>query len=168
MSNHKYKLHWAPDAVVYTVDQFRDWMFGAVQGERCLYHVGQMLTDQVDRPHLKLLGDYAVLMSGFDAVVITQRRIEDGMYQYFAARRDFKVRNLPKSVALGDIKVRIFLSLRAVHRRAAGVSAIRSIRAELACSIEEAQAIMAEMIRDDLVTDTKPPVITKAGKAALI
>lgn len=168
MGTDKHRLHWNPDAVVYTMDQFKDWMFSAPQGDRCLYHIGQMLTDQEDRPHLKVLGDYAALMSEFGAVVITQRRVDDGLYQYFAARREFKLRSLPKLVATGEIPVRLFLALRAVHDRSSDVSARRAIRDALSCSEADSQNMLDEMMRAELVKAGRPPKITDAGKAALI
>jgi hypothetical protein len=168
LGTEKHRLHWNPDAVVYTMDQFRDWMFSAPQGDRCLYHIGQMLTDQEDRPHLKFLGDYAALMSEFGAVVITQRRVDAGMYQYFAARREFKLRSLPKAVATGEIPVRLFLSLRAVNDRSSDVSARRAIRDALSCSEDESQEMLEEMMKTGLVKKGRPPKITDAGKAVLI
>lgn len=143
-------------------------MFGAVQGERCLYHIGQMLTDQEERPHLKPLGDYAALMSDFGAVVITQRRVDDGLYQYFAARRNFNLRTIPKSVATGEIEVRVFLSLRAVHQRSSDMSARRAVRDALSCSEAESQDMLDAMIKAELVKHGRPPKITDIGKAVLV
>lgn len=168
MRQDRHRLHWNPDAVVYTLDQFRDWMFSAAQGERCLYHIGQMLTDQEERPHLKPLGDYAALMSEFGAVVITQRRVDAGLYQYFAARRRFNLRTIPKAVAVGEIDVRLFLSLRAVHERSPDMSARRAVRDALSCSEAESQEMLDAMIKAKLVKAGRPPKITDVGKAVLI
>lgn len=168
MGQGNHKLHWSPDAVVYKLDQFRDWMFSAARGERCLYHIGQMLVDQEERPDLKLLGDYVVLMSEFGALVITQRRVGEGLYQYFAARREFNLRSIPRSVSTGDINVRLFLSLRAVNSRPADVSARRAIRDTLSCSEIESQKILDAMIAADLVKPGRPPTVTDAGKEVLI
>ena len=143
-------------------------MFSAPQGDRCLYHIGQMLTDQEDRPHLKLLGDYAALMSEFGAVVITQRRVDAGLYQYFAARREFKARNLPRSVASCEIPVRLFVALRAVNERETRISARRSIRDAMSCSETESIDILQELIESDLIDNGRAHKITSAGKAALI
>lgn len=150
------------------MDQFKDWMFSAPQGDRCLYHIGQMLTDQEGMPHLKVLGDYAALMSEFGAVVITQRRVDAGLYQYFAARREFKLRSLPRLVATGEIPVRLFLALRAVDDRSSDVSARRAIRDALSCSEADSQDMLDQMIRAELVKAGRPPKITDAGKASLL
>lgn len=168
MAIKRHQLHWNPDAVAYTVDQFRDWMFSAPQGDRCLYHIGQMLIDQIELPHLKLMGDYAALMSEFGALVITQRRVDDGLYQYFAARREYKLRSLPKQVATGEIPVRLFLALRSVHNRSPDVSARRAIRDALSCTESGSQEMLFNLMRAGLIKDGRPPIITDEGKAALI
>jgi len=164
----KHKLHWVPDAVVYTLEHFRDWMFAADTGEKCLYHIGQVLVDQQERPSLKYIADYASLMSDYGAVLLNQKRVHAGLYQYFASRTSFPVRTIPKSVATGEVEVRMFVSIRAVHKRAADISAKRAIRDILSCSEQESSDMLDSLIAAELIIKGRPPKITVKGKGVLV
>ena len=164
----KHALHWAPDAVVYTLPQLRDWMFGAESGEKCIYHIGQILVDQKDRHSLKGIADYAALMSDYGAILLNQKRVESGLYQYFASRTSFPVRTIPKAVANLEIEVRMFVSVRAVHKRAADMSARRVIRDILSCSEDESAEILKELFAAGLLIKGRPPKITDKGKGVLV
>lgn len=168
MRQDRHRLHWTPDAVAFNLDQFRDWVFSAPRGDRCLYHIGQLLVDQEERPGLKALGDYAALMSDYGAVVITQKRIEAGMYQYFAARRDFNILAVPKSLATGAIDVETFISLRSILERPTESSARRVIRDVLSCSEAYSQEIMDKLIKQGFVKAGRPPTVTNKGREAMV
>ena len=164
----KHALHWAPDAVVYDLPQLRDWIFGSEVGEKCIYHIGQILVDQKDRKSLRGIADYAALMSDYGAVLLNQKRVEAGMYQYFASRTNFPVRTIPKAVANLEIEVRMFVSVRAVHQRAADMSARRVIRDILSCSEDESAEILKGLFESGLLTKGRPPKITDKGKGVLV
>lgn len=163
----RFRPHWTPDAVVYALPQLRDWLFAAAASERCLYHVGQMLVDQEDRPQLKRLGDYAALMADLGALVLTQRRMGDGLYQYFAARTGLAARSLPRAVSTCEVDVPLYLAIRAVHTRPAAMAARRAICRALSCSEAEAGDIFQRLVSDGLIEDGRPPVLTDAGRKAL-
>lgn len=164
----KHKLHWIPDAVVYTLPQLRDWMFTAESSEKCIYHIGQILVDQHDRPSLKGIADYAALMSDYGAILLNQKRVEAGLYQYFASRTSFPVRTIPKAVANLEIEVRMFISVKAVHKRAADMSARRVIRDILSCSEQESADMLKGLIKAGLFIQGRPPKITDKGKGILV
>lgn len=157
MRNTRHRPHWVPDAVVYELEQFRDWMFAADHGERCLYHIGMMMVDQENRPNLKDLGDYAALMADCGAISITQKRIGEGMYQYYACRTDKPCRMLPRAVAMGEINVRIYLILRAIHTRENRVSAKKAIRDAVTITEAEATKVLQMFVDAGMVNKGKPP-----------
>lgn len=163
MSRDGYRLHWIPDCVAFDRDQLRDWLFRARAGERCLYHIGQMLIDQEDRPTLRLMGDYAALMAEFGVILLNQKRVAAGLYQYFASRTSVQVRSVPRAVASGDVEIRLFLSLRAIHTRAPDVSARRAVRDALSCSEHASQEVLDSMMAAGLLSPGRPPTITDAG-----
>ena len=161
--------YWTPDAVVFSVEQFRRWLFLAAQGERCLYHIGQMLIDQEDRPvSLKPIGDYAAIMAEYRAVILTQKRTDEGIYQYFAVRTDVPTRTMPRAVSVGDVSVEHFIALKSIHNKENGLSAHRAIRFALGCSQEKARDVMHELIAAGLLEDGRAPSLTKAGRKALV
>lgn len=164
---HSYKLHWSPDAVAYNLDQFRNWIFSSSRGEKCLYHIGQIAIDQENSPPLRNMGDYASLMSDFRVVAISQRRVGDGMFQYFAARTSHSIRAVPESLATGILSVKTYISLRAVSDRQGMVSTKRAIMDATGTNREEATLILQEMIKMNLIENNNPSQITSAGKAAL-
>ena len=127
-----------------------------------------MSVDQEARPFLKGLGDYAALMSEFGVIMLNQKRVEHGHYQYFASRTDRRLTSMPKAVSVGDIEVRLYLALRSVHNRASNVSAKRAIRHELSCSEDESEKILLKLITQSLIKDGRPPHITEQGKVALL
>lgn len=141
-------------------------MFAAAPGEKCLYHIGQMLVDQEKRPDLKRLGDYAVLMSDFGAVAIAQRRMGEGVSQYIAARTDRPTRGIPKNVGLGNVSVDLYRVLNAIHNREKRVAVRKSIRNALICSEADASDILDALIVYGIVDPGIPPAgpsLTKAG-----
>lgn len=168
MGQSRHRLHWIPDEVVYTLEQFREWMLGASQGERCLYHIGQMHTDRVVSDQVREIGEYAGLMSEFGVIVITQRRVRENRYQYFAAKREIGGFRIPEAVSRGRVDVRTYLSLRAVRDRPACMSAQKSIRGVFSCSDEEGKGILSRLIELDLVTSGQPSELTGLGRKALL
>jgi hypothetical protein len=154
--------------VVYSVDQFRDWLFMAGQGEVCLYHVGHMLVDQVGRPALKLLGDYAMLMSDFSAVRITHRRADDGVFQYFAARSSTRMAQVPQGVGTGQVPVQTYRALEAILRKGPRLSIRRTIRERLAMSEEDSDRLVSRLIKDGLLVDASPPELSDHGRRAMM
>lgn len=157
IGSSRYRPHWQPDAVVYSLEQFRDWMFTASPGERCIYHTGQMLIDQETRPFLKDLGNYAVLMADFGAVRIAQKRAGDGIFQYFASRTETGTGTLPRSVTLGEVNVRTYKVLAAIHNRETRVSARKAIRDAITSTEDEAVAIFDQLVASGVVNKGKPP-----------
>lgn len=157
--------------MVYNLGQFRDWMFSAAAGERCLYHSGQMLADQDGRPDLKHLGRYVVLMTDLGAVRIIQKRADENLYQYFASRTDMPARNLPRSVALGDVSVATYKVLSAIHMRERRVSVKKAIRDAITITEEEAAEILDRMIAAGIVNPGTPrgrgPYLERIGLEAL-
>jgi hypothetical protein len=171
LKTERYQLHKKPDAVVYDLDQFRDWMFCAQVADRCLYHVGQMLVDQEKRPDLKYLGDYASFMAELGAVRLVQARKAEGLYQYFASRTDVAANSLPSNLALGKVSVSLYRILSAIHQRQRRVSAAKSIRDAIICSDEEAKHILKELAEKKIVnmgkTRVQGPYLEKIGIEAL-
>lgn len=156
------------DAVVYSVEQFRDWIYSSSKGELCLYHSGQMLLDQEGRPQLKRLGDYAALMSDFGVIIINQLRKQEGLAHYLARRTAYRSNSIPKLVGTGLVEVPCFISLRAVESRDAHQSVRRAIRDVLSCGETEAAHMFAQLLKMGYIREGRPPEITPSGARVLI
>lgn len=146
-----------PDAVTYSIDQFRDWIFKARRGELCLFHVGQMAVDQQDRPLLKDLSAFASIMSDYNIAITTQRRASEGIYQYFATRTDAPANLMPKSLAMGSVTINTFIAIRAISKKQEAYSLRRAIRDAMLCSEIEAQAMLDVLVKQKFVSSSTAP-----------
>lgn len=127
-----------------------------------------MVVDQEDRPFLRDLGEYALLMSDFRAVILIQKRRDEGVYMYLATRTEFPIRRVPQAVATGEIGVKEFLTLKAVAERSPDKSARRAVRDALSCSEEYSQFMLEAMVKQGLIEDGRPPLITRSGRRLLL
>ncbi len=155
------------DAVVFSVDQFRDWLYEAVRGELCLYHSGSMGIDKESRPHLQELGGYANLMSDLDAVNLISARKGPGLYHYLARRTSLKASSIPRLVGTGMVGVQFYICLRAIHTRDPHLSVKRAIRDILSCSEEESAKMFSDLVKKGFIREGRPPSLTEAGVSVL-
>lgn len=119
-----------------------------------------MRVDQENSQNLRKIGDYAALMSDFGVVVLTQKRMGEGIYQYFAARTDHLMRMVPKRVASGEVSVSLFKVLQGISDRAENMSVRRAIRDSISCSEESSAAIMQDLIAQGFLLPGRPPQMT--------
>ena len=170
------KLHWTPDACAFTVYQFRDWLYKAEVGERCLYHIGQIKIDQGEFPHLINYSRYVMLMSDYGAVRINQAR--SGMaseFQYYASRLKFDLRSIPESVGTCAVGPDIFIALGCVYELQSStgrgqISTRHMVKEALACRDSDIDKIYEEMYRCGYIIKEggKRIVVTDKGMEVLI
>jgi len=155
------------DAVVFSVDQFRDWLYTAKRDELCLYHSGSIVIDQESMHHLKPLGDYASLMSDLGAVLLNQSRKGAGLYHYLARRTSMKAVSIPKLVGTGAVEVPFYICLKAIKTRDPHKSVKRAIRDILSCSEKESAAMFNKLVSQGYITEGRPPALTETGVSVL-
>lgn len=167
MNGDALKLARIPDAVVYSVEQFRDWVFSVKPGSLCMYHVGAMSNDREDDRRTDTLAKYASLMEEMCIVRLVSQRRAEGLYHYFASKTDTPANLAPRAVATCEIDAATYVALRAIYERQAGVGAKQALRLELGCNDDGVQSMFGRLLRGSLITDAQPTELTKAGLRAL-
>ena len=159
-------------AHAHSAKTFRGWLRGAVPGDRCIYHVGEIARDRASSRDLDELAD--VVLMFVDIGVVTHRaerlRLAVGVQTVYTVTRA-KSPPGPKALRDGAIKPTEWRALRAIADRDVNSrqSATRAMR-DRAGIPERHGKILLETMRFKGLVDCDPVTgwdVTDAGMAML-
>lgn len=122
---------------------FCAWASEAAAGDRCTYHIGNLVSDRVAYPELHMLAETILLLQEGGFVIGGQQRIRlvtvQG-YAYSVTRTGGG--KAPRSVLSGVLTATQYRALEAIRGRASAVSITRAVRDALSISEASAQQIV--------------------------
>jgi hypothetical protein len=147
------------------------WARQAKAGDRCVYHIGNLVADRSAFPALHQLAETVLLLQETGWLVGAQQRIRlptvDG-WSYACVRTGSG--RAPRAVLAGTITATHYRAMEAIRARAAAVSVTRAVRDALSVSDDTAAELVSTMRRKGWVIEqpVKGWELSPAGTKLLV